>query len=60
MNYLCKNYKIITPIYAVIIFNNYDVRWEIFKSNQILYDVKEFIKRKYKISNFSIEINDQV
>jgi hypothetical protein len=54
-----KKYIKVTPIYVVIIFNNKDVRWEIFKDYQTLNDVKKLIETKYNITKFGMEIYDE-
>ena len=59
MNNCFKKYIKVTPIYVVIIFNNKDVRWEIFKDYQTLNDVKQLLRTKYNIKNFIMDIYDE-
>lgn len=56
MQKFIKKYIKVTPIYVVLIFNNHDVRWEIFKNNQTLLDVLNLIKLKYKVNKCVVEI----
>jgi len=56
MNCCIKKYIKVTPIYVVLIFNGIHVRWEIFKNYQTIHNLRDLLKRKYKIKKCIIEI----